>query len=233
MGKRLKVLQTDGGGEYIGGSVQKFLEEKGIWHEITMPGTLQHNGITERMNRMLVERVWTMLLDANLPESYWWEALQYTALLHNVSPTRSLNNSTPKEAWSRNKPDMSHLHIFGCRVFVHIPDRLHDKFAAKSLICTFLGYARQRKAYHLMHRSSHHFLESRNVIFDEGGPHYKRMVLETDNTGNTPLANPAPYSTPAASTPTTAAAAPTPTATSTPLITPPTPNVKSRPKHNI
>jgi hypothetical protein len=168
-----------------------------------------------------------MLLDVNLPKSYWWEALQYAALLHNISPTCSLDDSTPEEAWSGNKPDVSRLRIFGCRAFVHILDRLCDKFAAKSLICTFLGYACQRKAYHLVHRSSHHFLESRDIIFDEGGPHYERIVLETDNARTTPPANPAPPSTPAASMPTTAAAAPTPTAASTPLVTPPTPNVKS------
>jgi len=38
-GKWLKVLRTDGGGEYIRANVQKFLEEKGIQHEITMPDT--------------------------------------------------------------------------------------------------------------------------------------------------------------------------------------------------
>jgi transposase InsO family protein len=229
-GERLKVLQTDGGGEYIGGPVQKFLEEKGIRHEITMPDTPQHNGVAERMNQTIIERVRTMLLDADLPESYWWEVLQYAALLHNVSPTCSLDDSTPKEAWSGNKPDVSCLRVFSCRAFVHIPDRLRDKFAAKSLICTFLGYARQCKAYRLVHRSSQRFLESRDVIFDEGGPHYERIVLEADNAGTTP----APPSTPAAaSTPTTASAAPTPTVASTPLVTPPTPNVKSRPKRNI
>jgi transposase InsO family protein len=132
-GERLKVLRTDGGGEYIGGPVQKFLEEKGIRHEITTPDTPQHNGVAERMNRTLVERVRTMLLDADLPESYWWEALQYAALLHNVSPTRSLDDHTPGR--SGNKPDVSRLRVFGCRAFVHIPDRLRDKFAAKSLIC--------------------------------------------------------------------------------------------------
>jgi hypothetical protein len=83
-----------------------------------------------------------MLINADLPESYWGDTLQYTALLHNVSPSCLLDQSTPKEAWSGNKPDVSRLCTFGCCAFVHIPDNLQGKLAAKSLICTFLGYAK-------------------------------------------------------------------------------------------
>jgi hypothetical protein len=63
-----------------------------------------------------------MLIDAKLPESYWYDALEYVALLHNVVPTRTLGDITPEEAWSSNKPDISRLCVFGSRVFVHIPD---------------------------------------------------------------------------------------------------------------
>ena len=106
-GQRLKVLRSDGGGEYTAGGVQSFLQEKGIRHKLTTADTPQHNGVAERMNRTLVEQVRTILLDAELPNSYWWDALQYAALLHNVSPTRSLADSTPEESWSGNKPDVS------------------------------------------------------------------------------------------------------------------------------
>ena len=84
-----------------------------------------------------------ILTNAGLPGSYWWDTLQYAALLHNISPICSLDNSTPKEAWSSNKPDISCLHTFGCHVFVHIPDKQGNKLTAKSLICMFLGYAQQ------------------------------------------------------------------------------------------
>jgi len=133
-------MRPDGGGEYTAGDVQRYLEDKGVQHEMTTTNTPQHNGVVEHMNCMLLEHVWMMLTDADLPDSYWWDALQYAALLHNMSPTCSLNNSTPEEAWSGNKPDVSRLRIFGCHAFVHIPDKQCDKLAAKSLICTFLGY---------------------------------------------------------------------------------------------
>jgi len=147
-GQKLKVLHSDGGGEYT---------------------AREHNGVAECMNRTLVEWVHTMLVEAKLPDTYWWDALWYATLLHNVSLTHSLSDSMPEKSWSRNKPDVSRLRVFGHKAFIHIPDKLHGKLSAKSLVCTFIGYAQQRKAYHLVHRPSKHFIDSRNVIFNKGG----------------------------------------------------------------
>jgi hypothetical protein len=168
-GKRLKVLQTDGGGEYIASAVQEFLKSKGIQHEITTPDTPQHNGVAERMNRMLLDKVRSMLHDASLPEMYWHDALMYAAHLHNVTPKCALEGITPEEAWSGNKPDVSRLRVFGAQAFVHVPDKQCTKLGAKLLTCTFLGFAQSCCAYCLVHRPSRRFLESRDVIFNEGG----------------------------------------------------------------
>ena len=136
-GKRLKVLRTDGGGEYIASAVQEFLKTKGVQHEITTPDTPQHNGVAERMNRTLLDKVRSMLHDASLPETYWYDALLYAALLHNVTPKRALDGITPDEAWSGNKPDVSRLRVFGAQAFVHVPDKQRTKLGARSLTCTF------------------------------------------------------------------------------------------------
>ncbi len=65
-----------------------------------------------------------MLTDADLPDTYWFNTLVHTMLIHNVSLTQALDNQTPEEAWSGNKPDISQIHVFGCKAFVHIPDKL-------------------------------------------------------------------------------------------------------------
>jgi hypothetical protein len=195
-GMSLKILRSDGGGEYTAHAVQTYLSEKGVQHEVTTPDTPQHNGVAERMNRTLLDKVRSMLQDAALPESYWYDALEYAALLHNVTPTRALDGITPEESWSGNKPDVSRLRVFGARAFVHIPEKQRSKLAARSLTCTFLGYARNRHAYRLVHRPSKRFFESRDVVFDEGGTEkrYERIIFEPNDTadvnGSTPSGNP-------------------------------------------
>ena len=54
-GQKLKILRTDGGGEYNSAEFQKFCEENGIEHEVTAPYTSQHNGLAERRNRTLLD----------------------------------------------------------------------------------------------------------------------------------------------------------------------------------
>ena len=54
-GQRLKVLHSDGGGEYTGGELQSFLKDKGIKYKLTTADTPQHNGVPEHMNCMLVK----------------------------------------------------------------------------------------------------------------------------------------------------------------------------------
>jgi hypothetical protein len=177
-GLTVKVLRSDGGGEYTSTRLATYLEDKGIQHELTTPDTPQHNGVAERMNRTLLDKVRAMLADADLPESYWYAALEYASHLHNVVPTRALDDLTPEEAWSGNKPDISALRIFGSRAYVHIPDKHRSKLAAKSLLCTFIGYAKNRKAFRLVHRPTRRFLDSRDVIFDEGGTKPERVLIE-------------------------------------------------------
>jgi len=122
-GQRVKILHSDGGGKYTGAVTTQYLNSKGIKQELTTPDTPQHNGVAERMNRTLLDQVRAMLLDADLPEAYWYDALEYATLIHNVTPTRALNNLTPEEAWSGNKPNVSHLRVFGSRAFVHVPEQ--------------------------------------------------------------------------------------------------------------
>ncbi|GJY62668.1 retrovirus-related pol polyprotein from transposon TNT 1-94 [Tanacetum coccineum] len=55
-GKKLKCIRTDNGGEYIG-PFDAYCREHGIQHQKTPPKTPQLNGLAERMNRTLVERV--------------------------------------------------------------------------------------------------------------------------------------------------------------------------------
>jgi len=189
---------------------------------MTTADTPQHNGVAERMNHMLVKQVRMMLIDAKLPNSYWWDALQYMALLHNVSPTRSLSDCTPKESWSGNKPDVSRLRIFSCKAFIHIPDKMHSKLSAKSPVCTFTRYAWQCKAYRLVHHPSGRFLKSRDIIFNEGGTNmsYEHVILDANNMSlllitlaPTPSSAPVPTPSPSTSTPEPSMTTPVPAST--------------------
>lgn len=155
-GNKVKILCSDGGGEYTVDALAEYLKGKGIRHELTTPHTPQHNSVAKHMNCTLLNKVRAMLLNANLPEAYWYDALTHAAHLHNLSPTCALKDMTPEEAYNINKPDIFHLRIFSCKAFIHIPNNQCSKLVAKSLHCIFLGQAQNCKVYCLILRATWH-----------------------------------------------------------------------------
>lgn len=166
-GLKVKTLRTDNGGEYTSQKFRTLLSESGIRHELTVPKTPEQNGVAERMNRTLVEAVRSMLADSGLPRRFWAEALSTAVYLRNRSPTKSLQHITPVEAWTGEKPDVSHLRVFGCTAYAHVPKDERRKFDPKARKCVLLGYGIQTKGYRLYDLTRRRVLHSRDVIFNE------------------------------------------------------------------
>ena len=54
LGKQLKALRSDNGGEYISNEFKDFCSKEGIRRELIVPHNPQQNGVTERKNKMIV-----------------------------------------------------------------------------------------------------------------------------------------------------------------------------------
>ena len=85
----------------------------------------------------------------------------------NRSPTFSVRDMTPQEAWSGREPAVDHFRIFGCIAYAHVPDEKRKKLEDKSLKCVFLGVSETSKAYKLYDPLTKKVVISRDVIFDE------------------------------------------------------------------
>ena len=74
---------------------------------------------------------------------------------------------TPYECLYGKRPDVSHLKVFGCDAFMHIPNELTKKWDSKTKKCIFIGYSLFRKGYRLFDPRSKKLYESRDVLFVE------------------------------------------------------------------
>ena len=96
-----------------------------------VPGTPQHNGVAERMNHTIVEKVWCMLKLAKLPKSFWGKAVNTVVYLINKSPSVPLDFDIPQRVWIGKDVPYSYLKVFGCKAFMHVPkeqrSKLYDK----------------------------------------------------------------------------------------------------------
>ena len=108
-----------------------------------------------------------MLADSKLPHRFWAEALSTMVYLRNLSPTKALDGVTPHEAWSNSKPSVSHLRIFGCIVYAHVPKPDRRKLDTKTRKCILLGYGSDQKGYRLYDLERLRVIHSRDVVFDE------------------------------------------------------------------
>eukprot|EP00253_Pinus_taeda_P031268 PITA_31268 len=138
--KKIKVLRTDNGGEFCSKEFEKFYKKCGIARQNTTPYTPQQNGVAERMNKTLMERARSMLSGARLGQEFWAEAVDTACYLVNKSPSSALEDKTPQEVWTGKKPSLSHLRVFGCDAYVHVPKEKRTKLDSKSEKCLFIGY---------------------------------------------------------------------------------------------
>jgi transposase InsO family protein len=173
---RMKILRTDGGGEFISAEFLSYLKQCGIEKQTTPPHTPQHNGVAERANRVLVERMRSMLNHSGLSSYYWAEALMTAAYVRNLSPCRSVPDVTPYEKWFGRKPTVNHLRVWGCVAYCHVPKANRKKLDATAIKTVFIGYSVEAKAWKCIEPVSKKVIVSRDVTF-----------VETDVSGGRPV----------------------------------------------
>ena len=113
-GLKVKCLRSNNGGEYIDGGFSEYCAAQGIRMEKTIPRTLQYNGVAERMNRTLNERVRSMKLYAGLPKTFWADIVSTAAYLISRGLSVPMEFKLLEEVWSGKEVKFSHLKVFGC-----------------------------------------------------------------------------------------------------------------------
>ena len=67
---KIKIIRTDGGGEYVSYLFQSILTTSGIHHQKSCPYTPEQNGIAERKHRHIVETALALMSHASLPSHF-------------------------------------------------------------------------------------------------------------------------------------------------------------------
>ncbi|GJZ19863.1 retrotransposon protein, putative, ty1-copia subclass [Tanacetum coccineum] len=140
LGKIIKTLRSDRGGEYISQEFKDYLKACGIIQQLNHPYTPQHNGVSERRNHTLFDMIRSMMNLTTLSLSFWDYTLKSTTRILNMVPTKKVDQ-IPYELWYGKVPNLSYLKVWGCEALMKrdTPDKLQQR-SVKSI---FIGYPKE------------------------------------------------------------------------------------------
>ena len=182
-GRNLKCLRTDNGLEYCNKIFDSYCASTGVKRHMNCVYTPQQNGVSERMNRTIMERVRCMLSESGMEERFWAEAASTTVYLINRSPSSAIDYKLPEELWSGAKPGIKHLRRFGSTAYVHTTKA---KTSPRALKGYFVGYPQGTKGFRVWLPDEERCTISRNIIFHEEDSQrtaLSREVNEADQKG--------------------------------------------------
>ena len=132
LGRHIKSLHYDRGGEYMSIEFVSFFNEHEMLSQFSALGTPQRNGVAKRRIQTLLDMVRSMMSLSTLPLSFWGYALKTAAYILNMVSSKSVPK-TPMEMWTSRKLILSHIRIWGCPAYVLKQSTY--KLDAKSELC--------------------------------------------------------------------------------------------------
>lgn len=167
---RTSLVHQDRGGENISDKTKAWAQHEGIILSYTDTEQHQANGCAEVLNRIIEDKLTPTLLAAGLNIQWWPYILEHgIAYVRNRSPC-ARHKTTPYQAWTQVKPNLSNIRKIGSRAFVMRPSTKRSKVVTpKADEQKLLGF-KGRHTY-LVTAPGNKAEWRTNIIFIEDRPH--------------------------------------------------------------
>jgi hypothetical protein len=121
-----------------------------------------------------------MIHDQDLPMCLWAKETMVVVYVQNQLSHSALGLKTPEEMFTGKMLEVSHLKIFGCLVFIHIPKEKRNKLDPSGKKGIFVGYCEVSKAFRIYILGQHHIEISKDVTFDEDAVLKKSKICQLE-----------------------------------------------------
>ena len=163
-----KSVRFDNGGELGGNTdIVNLFESVGYEVEFTAPNSSSEVGQVERPHRTIADGVRTCLFAANLEPKFWPYALINFVFIANCLP----RGDRPKSAITMctgRRVNLSHLRVFGSRVFVLPTTNRAAKVDVHGRPGVFLGFKKTMRHAYVLDDATKKVITARHIAFDEG-----------------------------------------------------------------
>jgi transposase InsO family protein len=168
--KKVKMITTNGGSEFINSLLTPFCESLGIVKNTTTPYTPQQNGLVERFMQTISTKARALLIQSGVPTRYWSLACDAAVFIQNRVYNRSQNGfpESTYELWYGHKPNLKYIRTFGCLAYIQNRSEERDnKFRQTSRKGFLAGFDEFNRNYLIFDYDSHLFVNTHDVTFDE------------------------------------------------------------------
>ncbi|XP_004301938.1 PREDICTED: uncharacterized protein LOC101304199 [Fragaria vesca subsp. vesca] len=135
----IKSIRLDNAGEFTSKTFDDYCMSIGIEVEHPVPHVHTQNGLAEATIKRLQLISRALVMCTNLPIASWGYAILHAALLIRFRPTAKQPFSA-YQLVTGYEPDISHLRIFGCSVYVPITPPLRSKMGPQRRLGIYVGY---------------------------------------------------------------------------------------------
>nr|KYP60757.1 Retrovirus-related Pol polyprotein from transposon TNT 1-94 [Cajanus cajan] len=123
--------------------------------------------LKERKHQHILSMARALMFQSNVSKMFWNYAIGHAVHLINRLPTRFLQQNSPYYVLYSEKPDFSHLKVFGCLAFASTLSHNRTKLEPRSRKCMFLGYSSGTKGFIMYDLKTRETFISRDVQFYE------------------------------------------------------------------
>ena len=165
-GKNIKIIRCDQGTEFKNRRLEKYLDDNGINYEFSAKYTPEQNGLSERSNGLILEKVRSMLYHSKLTKSFWSYAARTAIYILNRTYSKVIGK-TPYEIVYNRKPSVKHFRVFGSVGYLKQMRSTNGKLYPRSIPCLMLGYCTNQQGYFVLNLDSRKIETTPNADFDE------------------------------------------------------------------
>jgi hypothetical protein len=163
----IKAFHCDNAKELKSKRLGLFAKEMGILFKYTSPYSPAQNGIAERLNRYIIERLIAICKAKNIPLFLWPYLIE--SIIHIKNRTyNSIINKTPVEAILNKKPDIHYLRVLGSLCYILVPKekRKDGKLSEKASTGLLIGYESNNN-FLVYIPSTRKVISTKNIIIKE------------------------------------------------------------------
>ena len=135
----IKSIRLDNAGEFTSQTFTDYCMSVGINNEHPVAHTHTQNGLVESLIKCLQLITRPLLMKTKLPTLGWGHAIMHAANLVHIRPT-AYHEYSPFQLVLGKPPNISHIRIFGCAIYVPITPTHRTKMGPQRILGIYVGY---------------------------------------------------------------------------------------------